>query len=66
MCYARHVKQLPTFASDVLAGKYVKQAALQHTKQADSTLLRQATAPKKRKAPRVQQKKRKKYSDVFI
>ena len=37
------------FASDVLAGKSVKQAALERTKQAGSTLLRQATAPKKRK-----------------
>ena len=53
------------FASDVLAGKNVKQAALERTKQAGSTLLRQATAPKKRKAPRVQKKKRKKYNDIF-
>ena len=53
------------FASDVLAGKNVKQAALERTKQASSTLLRQATAPKKRKAPRVQKKKRKKYNDIF-
>ena len=40
------------FASDVLARKNVKQAAIQCTKQAGSTLLQQATAPKKRKAPR--------------
>ena len=53
------------FASDILAGKNVKQAALERTKQAGSTLLRQATAPKKRKAPRVQKKKRKKYNDIF-
>ena len=53
------------FASDALAGKNVKQAALERTKQAGSTLLRQATAPKKRKAPRVQKKKRKKYNDIF-
>ena len=53
------------FASDVLAGKNVKQAALERTKQAGSTFLRQATAPKKLKAPRVQKKKRKKYNDIF-
>ena len=53
------------FASDVLAGKNVKQAALERTKQAGPTLLRQATAPKKQKAPRVQKKKRKKYNDIF-
>ena len=53
------------FASDVLAGKNVKQAALERTKQAGSTLWRQATAPKKRKAARVQKKKRKKYNDIF-
>ena len=50
------------FASDLLAGKNVKQAALQRTKHSGSTLLRQATAPKKRKATRVQKKKRKKYN----
>ena len=59
------LKSGAAFASNVLAGKNVKQAALERTKQAGSTLLRQATAPKKRKAPRVQKKKRKKYNDIF-
>ena len=34
------------FASDVLAGKNVEQTTLERTKQADSTLLRQATSTK--------------------
>ena len=53
------------FASDVLAGKNVKQAVLQRIKQARLTLLQKATAPKKRKAPRVQKKKRKIYTTTF-
>ena len=53
------------FAFDVLAGKNVKQAAVQRTKQAGSTLLQQTTASKKRKAPRIQKKKRKTYNDIF-
>ena len=53
------------FAFDVLVGKNVKQAAVQRTKQAGSTLLRQATASKKQKASRIQKKKRKKYNNIF-
>ena len=47
------------FASDVLAGKNAKEAAVERAKMAGSSLLRQA-AGRKRKAPgRVQKKRRK-------
>ena len=53
------------FASDVLAGKNAKQAAVDRARAASSTLLRQA-ANRKRKAPaRLQKKRRKRSSDIF-
>ena len=53
------------FASDVLAGKNAKQAAVDSAQAASSTLLRQA-ANRKRKAPvRLQKKQRKRSSDIF-
>ena len=52
------------FTSKVLAGKNIKRAALQRTKQVDSTLLRKATASKKRKT--LEYKRRNvKYNDIF-
>jgi len=55
------------FASDVLAGKNAKQAAIERAKSAGTKLLNQAVGPKKRKRPqgRVQKKRRKKNSDIF-
>ena len=53
------------FASDVLAGKNAKEAAVEHAKMAGSSLLRQA-AGRNRKAPgRVQKKRRKRTNDIF-
>ena len=53
------------FASDVLAGKNAKQAAVDRARATSSTLLRQA-ANRKRKAPaRLQKKRRKRSSDIF-
>ena len=53
------------FASDLLAGKNAKQAAIHRAKTAGSNLLQ--TAMRKRKAPstRVQKKRRKKSRDIF-
>ena len=54
-----------SFASDVLAEKNAKEAAVEHAKMAGSSLLRQA-AGRKRKAPvRVQKKRRKRTNDIF-
>ena len=53
------------FASDVLAGKNMKEAAVERAKMADSSLLQQA-AGRKCKAPvRVQKKRRKQTNDIF-
>ena len=53
------------FASDVLQGKNVKQAAIDQAKAASTNLL-QAAQRKRKAAPRkVQKKKRKKHHDIF-
>ena len=53
------------FASDVLQGKNVKQAAIDQAKAAGTNLL-QAAQRKRKAAPRkVQKKKRKKHHDIF-
>ena len=53
------------FASDVLQGKNVKQAAIDQAKAAGTNLL-QAAQRKQKAAPRkVQKKKRKKHHDIF-
>ena len=53
------------FASDVLQGKNVKQAAIDQAKAAGTNLL-QAVQQKRKAAPRkVQKKKRKKHHDIF-
>ena len=53
------------FASDVLQGKNVKQAAIDQAKTAGTNLL-QAAQRKRKAAPRkVQKKKRKKHQDIF-
>ena len=53
------------FASDVLQGKNVKQAAIDQAKAAGTNLL-QATQRKRKAAPRkVQKKKCKKHHDIF-
>ena len=57
------------FASDVLSGKNVKQAAIDSAKAAGSNLLKTATG--KRKGPigkpkvRVQKRRRKKHHDIY-
>ena len=51
------------FASDVLAGKDAKQAAVDRARSAGSTLLRQAA--KRKPTSRVQKKRRKRSSDIF-
>ena len=56
------------FASDVLQGKNVKQAAIDQAKAAGSNLLQaaQQRVGKRKAAPRkVQKKKRKKHHDIF-
>ena len=50
------LKSVVAFASNVLAGKNVKQAAFQRTKQAGSTLLRQVTASKNERLPKYKRK----------
>ena len=53
------------FASDVLQGKNVKQAAIDQAKAAGTNLL-QAAQRKQKAAPRkIQKKKRKKHHDIF-
>ena len=53
------------FASDVLAGKEAKQAAVDRARSAGSTLLRQAAKQKQKPTSRVQKKRRKRSSDIF-
>ena len=53
------------FASDVLAGKDAKQAAVDRARSAGSTLLRQAAKRKRKPTSRVQKKRRKRSSDIF-
>jgi len=53
------------FASDVLAGKNVKQAAIDRAKAAGSSLLNQAVKRKRKRPPKVQKKRRKKNTDIF-
>jgi len=55
------------FASDVLAGKNAKQAAIERAKSTSTKLLNQAVGPKKWKRPqgRVQKKRRKKNPNIF-
>ena len=54
------------FASDVLQGKNIKQAAIDQAKAAGTNLL-QAAQQKQKVAPRkVQKKKRKKHHDIFM
>ena len=54
------------FASDVIKGKNVKQAAIDRAKAAGMSLLHQTVAPKrKRKTPRVQKKRNRKNLDIF-
>ena len=53
------------FASDVLAGKDAKKAAVEREKMADSSLLRQAAGRKCKAPARVQKKPRKQMNNIF-
>ena len=53
------------FASDVLKGKNVKQAAIDRAKSGGSNLLESALKKRKRPTGKVQKKKRKKHNDIF-
>ena len=53
------------FASDILAGKDVKQAAVDRAQSAGSMLLRQVVKRKRKRTSRVQKKRRKRSSNKF-
>ena len=53
------------FASDVLQGKNVKQAAIDQAKAAGTNLLQGAQRKRKAAPRKVQKKKRKKHHDIF-
>ena len=53
------------FASDVLAGKDAKEAAVESAKMAGSSLLREAAGRKCKAPARVQKKRRKRTNDIF-